>query len=274
MSIQVSIISANLGSAPPASAGLNAHQPASPHRLDDRRGQGARPLGLCGLRPHQVPHPAGQADDAVGRFDCGRHVHDPRPRQRSAGREFRYSSQRNTRVPIGAPKGAGLADAGRDSAFDGFDALDVVAPWEVFARAATIDSGFEVAVVCAGPKPVTAAYGLQLDVVEEMGTPDALLVPGGSWVGGTDTGVPREIRRGTLPHIIADLSKSARWVASVCTGALLLGEAGILRNRNATTNPAAMEELSRYGATVWENRVVDDGNVVTAGAVTAGFAST
>ena len=157
-------------------------------------------------------------------------------------------------------------------AFDGFDALDVVAPWEVFARAATIDSGLQVAVVCAdGPKRVTAAYGLHLDVVEALGTPDALLVPGGSWVGGTDTGVPREIRRGTLPRIIADVAKSARWVASVCTGALLLGEAGILRDRTATTNPAAMEELSRYGATVTENRVVDDGKVVTAGAVTAGF---
>lgn len=156
--------------------------------------------------------------------------------------------------------------------FDGFDALDVVAPWEVFARAATIDPGLDVAVVRVdGPPLVNAANGLQLHVVDELGTPDALFVPGGSWVGGADTGVPREIRRATLPRIIGDLSASARWVASVCTGALLLGEAGILRNRNATTNPAALEELSRYGATVKENRVVDDGNVVTAGAVTSGI---
>ncbi len=156
--------------------------------------------------------------------------------------------------------------------FDGFDALDVVAPWEVFARAATIDSRLEVALVGAdGPAVVTAAQGLQLQVPEELGTPDALFVPGGSWVDGTDTGVPHEIRRGTLPRIIAELSTSVRWVASVCTGALLLGEAGILRDRNATTNPAALGELSRYGAIVKENRVVDDGNVVTAGAVTAGM---
>jgi transcriptional regulator GlxA family with amidase domain len=83
--------------------------------------------------------------------------------------------------------------------------------------------------------------------------------------------VPREIRRGTLPRIIADLSTSVQWVASVCTGALLLGEAGILHNRNATTNPAALHELSQYGAVVRQNRVVDDGNLVTAGAVTAGI---
>ena len=156
--------------------------------------------------------------------------------------------------------------------FEGFDALDVVAPWEVFARAATIDPDLEVAVVrLDGPPVVSAANGLQLHVAGELGTPDALFVPGGSWVDGTDTGVPREIRRGTLPRLIADLSTSARWVASVCTGALLLGEAGILRDRNATTNPAALDALSQYGAVVHRNRVVDDGDVVTGGAVTAGI---
>lgn len=156
--------------------------------------------------------------------------------------------------------------------FDGFDALDVVAPWEVFARAATIDSELDVALVRVdGPPLVSAANGLQLHVADELGTPDALFVPGGSWVNGTDTGVPREIRRRTLPRLIADVSASARWVASVCTGALLLGEAGILRDRNATTNPAALEELSQYGAVVHHDRVVDDGNVVTGGAVTAGI---
>jgi len=156
--------------------------------------------------------------------------------------------------------------------FDGFDALDVVAPWEVFARASTIEPSLDVALVRVGGAPVvSAAEGLQLHVAEELGTPDALFVPGGSWVAGTDTGVPREIRRGTLPRTIAELSTSVRWVASVCTGALLLGEAGILHDRNATTNPAALEELSKYSAVVRQNRVVDDGNVVTGGAVTSGI---
>jgi transcriptional regulator GlxA family with amidase domain len=118
---------------------------------------------------------------------------------------------------------------------------------------------------------MSAAGGLQIRVAEELGTPDAVLVPGGSWIAGRDTGVPREIGRGTLPRAIADLATSVRWVASVCTGALLLGEAGILPDRNATSNHAALEELSRYGAIVKENRVVDDGNVVTSGGVTAGI---
>jgi transcriptional regulator GlxA family with amidase domain len=156
--------------------------------------------------------------------------------------------------------------------FDGFDALDVVAPWEIFARASTIDSDLDVAVVRVGGSPVvSAADGLQLHVVDELGTPDALFVPGGSWVAGTDTGVPREIRQGALPRRIAEMSGSVRWVASVCTGALLLGAAGILGDRNATTNPAALDELSKYGAIVRQNRVVDDGDIVTAGAVTSGI---
>jgi transcriptional regulator GlxA family with amidase domain len=156
--------------------------------------------------------------------------------------------------------------------FDGFDALDVVAPWEVFVRAATIDPRLDVAMVRASEATViTAAGGLQVNVPAALGRPDGLLVPGGSWVDGTDTGVRREIRRGALPRTIAELSTSVRWLASVCTGALLLGEAGILRGRNATTNPAATEELSRHGARLRTNRVVDDGNVLTAGAVTAGI---
>ncbi|MEO3759289.1 DJ-1/PfpI family protein [Mycobacterium sp. B14F4] len=156
--------------------------------------------------------------------------------------------------------------------FEGFDPLDVVAPWEVFVRAATLDPSLDVALVRAGSaNPVTGAYGLPLHVAEELGSPDAVLVPGGSWVEAADTGVPHEIRAGSLPRVIARLSETTRWVASVCTGALLLGEAGLLEGRNATTNPAALSELSRYGAIVRHNRVVDDGAVVTAGAVTAGI---
>lgn len=156
--------------------------------------------------------------------------------------------------------------------FEGFDPLDVVAPWEVFVRAALLDSALDVALVRAdGPNQVIGAYGMPLHVAEELGSPDALFVPGGSWVESTDTGVRRELRIGHLPGVIAQLSGTAKWVASVCTGALLLGAAGVLNGRNATTNPAAMEELSRYGAVVRHDRVVDDGSVVTAGAVSAGI---
>ncbi|MBJ8344758.1 DJ-1/PfpI family protein [Antrihabitans sp. YC2-6] len=156
--------------------------------------------------------------------------------------------------------------------FDGFDALDVVAPWEVFVRAGAFASNFEVALVrTGGNEIVRAAEGMELRVVEEVGSPDAILVPGGSWVSGEDTGVPKEIRLGAVPRVIGDLANSVRWVSSVCTGSLLLGAAGLLQGRNATSNHAALEEISRYGARVREHRVVDDGNIVTCGGVTAGI---
>src|SRR5262249_44536581 len=59
--------------------------------------------------------------------------------------------------------------------------------------------------------------------------------------------------------------------ASVCTGALLLGAAGFLAGRPATTHPAAMQELARYCGEVRSERVVDAGGVVTSGGVTAGI---
>ncbi|MGV0718350.1 DJ-1/PfpI family protein [Mycolicibacterium sp. XJ662] len=156
--------------------------------------------------------------------------------------------------------------------FDGFDPLDVIAPWEVLAQAAALQTGLDVALAHVDePGPVTTAYGLQMQIPEKLGRPDAVLVPGGSWIDATDTGVQHEIRRGVLPQAIAELAPSVRWVASVCTGALLLGASGLLHGRNATTNQAAVEELSRYGAIVRRNRVVDDGSVVTAGAVTSGI---
>lgn len=155
--------------------------------------------------------------------------------------------------------------------FDGFDALDVVAPWEVFARAGSIDPALDVALVRVdGPEVVTAAQGMQLVVKDVLGSPDALFVPGGSWVDSTDIGVRLEIRRGVIPSVIAEQATSVRWVASVCTGGLLLGEAGLLRGRNATTNRAALKELSEYGAVLQDSRVVDDGNLVTAGGVMCG----
>jgi cyclohexyl-isocyanide hydratase len=56
---------------------------------------------------------------------------------------------------------------------------------------------------------------------------------------------------------------------SVCTGALLLGAAGFLNGKKATTHPGALKELEPYCASVLKGRVVDDGNVITAGGVAA-----
>jgi transcriptional regulator GlxA family with amidase domain len=70
---------------------------------------------------------------------------------------------------------------------------------------------------------------------------------------------------------LAQLHRDGTTLASVCTGAMLLAAAGLLKNRPATTNHAALEELRAAGAQVISARVVDDGNIVTAGGITCGM---
>jgi transcriptional regulator GlxA family with amidase domain len=154
--------------------------------------------------------------------------------------------------------------------FDGVDELDVMGPFGAWARAAN-RTDLELALVgLDGPVEVTGIHGLQFKAPEGLGTPDALFVPGGGWMNRAERGAWGEARRGVLTARIADLAPSLRWIGSVCTGSMLLAEAGLVKDRPATTNRNAWHELATYGADVKENRVVDDGNLVTAGGITAG----
>jgi cyclohexyl-isocyanide hydratase len=67
------------------------------------------------------------------------------------------------------------------------------------------------------------------------------------------------------------LAKTARYVTSVCTGALVLGAAGLLKGKRATSHWAWRDSLSSFGAMPDPARVVRDGNVITGGGVTAGI---
>lgn len=182
--------------------------------------------------------------------------------------------------------------------FPGVEELDFVGPWEVFTVARTLTTGAsfrgshppltgklpaseglpsgdssaavsEVMTLAATPGPVQAAKGLRVlpDVTfDDAPRLDVLLVPGGE-------GTRREEN---VPGLVAFIRKAApgcRWVASVCTGAGLLQQAGLLENRRATTHWAHTAELeSRGGVTVVKHtRYVRDGNVVTSAGVSAGI---
>ena len=96
---------------------------------------------------------------------------------------------------------------------------------------------------------------------------DILVVPGGQ-------GTRALAGDAETLAFIADRAKAARWVTSVCTGSALLGAAGLLEGRPATTHWAAMDFLSRCAPTatiVRDRRVVEDGNVVTSAGVSAGI---
>jgi transcriptional regulator GlxA family with amidase domain len=158
--------------------------------------------------------------------------------------------------------------------FDGFDELDAIAPYEVLRTAAGHGAAIAAELVGAhgahGAGTVTASHGTRIAVDRGPSeAADVLLVPGGGWFHGA--GIRAEIRRGELTRLLADAHARGAVVGSVCTGAMLLAASGLTAGRRATTHRSAIEDLRASGAEVVEGRFVDDGDLVTAGGVTAGL---
>lgn len=158
--------------------------------------------------------------------------------------------------------------------FNGFDSLDAIAPHEVWHMARELKPEVEVQLVTSnGFKEITAANGLRVQAEGQLAAtrPDILVVPGGGWISRAVAGAWAEAQHGALPAKIAQLHHDGVVIASVCTGAMLLAAAGLLKNRPATTNHGAWDELSAAGARVVRARVVDDDDIITAGGITSGL---
>ncbi|WP_439025377.1 DJ-1/PfpI family protein [Haloarchaeobius sp. DT45] len=157
--------------------------------------------------------------------------------------------------------------------YDGFDELDAVGPFEVFQTAGALGGDVEASMRTLSPvATVTASHGLVVEPDGHLDEYDAdiVLVPGGGWnTDPAEPGARHEFEDGAIPDYLADIHEETT-VASVCTGAMLLAAAGILTNRPATTHHTAREDLSVF-ANVRDDRIVDDGDVLTAGGVTAGL---
>jgi cyclohexyl-isocyanide hydratase len=141
--------------------------------------------------------------------------------------------------------------------------LDLTGPYEVFSRC----PGAKVHLAWKTASPVRTEHGLVLPAdtaLRDLARVDVLCIPGGFGVDAllNDDEVLAEVRR---------LAATARYVTSVCTGALLLGAAGLLRGRRATTHWTALDLLVQFGATPVSARTVRDGPVITGGGVTAGI---
>jgi transcriptional regulator GlxA family with amidase domain len=153
--------------------------------------------------------------------------------------------------------------------FEGFDELDAVGPFEVFQNGARVGADLTVGLVTIDPaETVTAGHGLRVEPDGVVGDPDLLVVPGGGWSDGG--GVRDVVDDGTLPTIVANARDRGTTIASVCTGAMVLASGGVLDSRPATTHRSAIGALAEYTETV-DARVVDDGDVITAGGVTSGI---
>ena len=157
--------------------------------------------------------------------------------------------------------------------FDGVDELDAVGPLEVLRGAAAAGGDLAVRLVTrTEPLEVTGHHGLRMraDAVYSPGA-DILLVPGGGWIARAETGAWAEAQRGDWLPLIRDAVADGALLAGVCTGVMLLARAGVIGARPATTHQGARADLEASGVTVYDKRVVDSGDLVTAGGVTSGI---
>ncbi|MDL5362079.1 DJ-1/PfpI family protein [Halalkalicoccus sp. NIPERK01] len=181
--------------------------------------------------------------------------------------------------------------------YEGFDELDAIGPYEVFRTAAEAGGDLSASLVTPDPaERVTASHGLRVEPDGVLGEPDLLVVPGGGWSSRNERGTWGEYERNDLPPLIAERYDRGATVASVCTGAMLLERAGLLDGRPAITHASALGDLRETDAEVIGTtdgtvprvvdgeergssgrtseampRVVDDGDVLTAGGVTSGI---
>lgn len=152
--------------------------------------------------------------------------------------------------------------------YDGVEDQDFVGPVTVLDL---VDDVRLTYVTVDGPGVVTTSSGLEVTVRSPWTpeTADILVVPGGGY--GSESAVDTQVRRGALPQALAAARRPGLTITATCTGTLLLSAAGITTGRPCTTHHIAHEDLRHQGATVVTARVVDDGDLVTSGGVTAGI---
>lgn len=152
--------------------------------------------------------------------------------------------------------------------FPDVEELDFIAPFEVLSYINKIQpNSTNVLLVAPSLDPVRAFNGLRIlpDVTfDNCPTLDILLFPGGK-------GRTKWMKEASIQTFIEEHQENIRYLASVCTGAFFLAEAGLLKGKKATTYHSAFDELSGYEVNVIASKVVHDGKIVTAGGVSSGL---
>ena len=141
--------------------------------------------------------------------------------------------------------------------------LDLTGPYEVLVMVPDA----RMHLVWKEQGAIPSATGLTLQATtsySECPQLDVICVPGGP-------GINPLLHDAETLDFLRRQAPGARYVTSVCTGALVLGAAGLLEGKRATTHWAAHDLLARYGAIPTEGRVVRDGTIFTGGGVTAGI---
>jgi transcriptional regulator GlxA family with amidase domain len=166
--------------------------------------------------------------------------------------------------------------------FDGFDLLDAIGPYEVLVAAGQLAPGaIEVELVSAeGKRRVPSGItGLELDASGpiDVTRSDVLIVPGaaGAVDGEGPESIPSILARAANSRLASEvaigLADPSVLVATVCGGSLLLAMAGLIEGRSAVTHRLGMDVLDATGTIAIQARIVDDGDLVSAGGVTSGI---
>jgi transcriptional regulator GlxA family with amidase domain len=159
--------------------------------------------------------------------------------------------------------------------FDGAEELDFVGPWEIFTNSAVVRNAGtlpdkEVFMISQSGATVNCAKGMRVEAdysIAEAPDFDVLLIPGG-------VGTRVEVENQELMRWIAERAPGLTWVTSVCTGSLLLAEAGPAAGKRVTTHWGFIQGLREHGKAgevLDDVRYIRDGNVVTAAGVSAGI---
>jgi putative intracellular protease/amidase len=168
--------------------------------------------------------------------------------------------------PAGLPMGSGADHIGM-LIYPGFTALDFVGPFHFLAGMGDVQ--VHVVTNQSDLSPVPSDQGLMIQPTATMADcPDDLaviFVPGGT------IGTIAAAKDPATLAFVRERGARARYVTSVCTGSLVLGAAGLLGGRRATSHWSVVEALSQFGATPVRERIVRDGNVITGAGVSAGL---
>lgn len=152
--------------------------------------------------------------------------------------------------------------------FPQVEELDFIGPFEVVSQVnKKIPDSTQVLIVAESLEPLQAYNGLKVipdATFSSCPQLDVLIVPGGK-------GRLAAMQNESVKNFIVNQAATAQYITSVCTGSLVLAAAGLLTGKRATTYHTAFEELASYSVEVLSQKVVQDGNIITAGGVSSGI---
>ena len=152
--------------------------------------------------------------------------------------------------------------------FPQVEELDFVGPFEILSYINKIrPESTKVLLIAESAEPVKAFNGMKIiPDVTKAACPqlDILVVPGGK-------GRYAAMKNTAIKEFIQQQAQKAKYITSVCTGAFLLAEAGLLKNKKATTYHTAFAELAAYSVDVLPQKVVRENNIITAAGVSSGI---